>query len=74
MQLTPWNTQVIGVGASLAGPVLAGPLFRRFNKIHYIHIKKWHARLRAPITTRPLQSPSYTLASYAKETGSLALT
>ena len=43
---------VIGVGASLAGPVLAGPLFRRFNKIHY----KLRARfMYAYITAGPLQ-------------------
>ena len=26
---------IIGVGASPAGPVLAGPLFHRFNEIYY---------------------------------------
>ena len=31
----------ICVGASLAGHVLARPLFWRFNEIHYRHIKKW---------------------------------
>ena len=25
----------VGVGGGPAGPVLAGPLFQRFNKIHY---------------------------------------
>ena len=28
-------TLFIGIGAGLAGPVLAGPLFRQFNDIHY---------------------------------------
>ena len=36
VQLGPWNPQVIGIGAGLAGPLLAGPLFWRFNEIHYI--------------------------------------
>ena len=44
----------IGVGASPAGPVLAGPLFQRYNKICYKNIKKLCARLAGP-----LQSPSY---------------
>ena len=28
------STTYIGLGAGPAGPVLAGPLFRRFNEIH----------------------------------------
>ena len=42
----------IGVGAGPAGPFLAGPLFWRFNKIHYINCA--HAS-HMPITAGPLQ-------------------
>ena len=41
----------IGVGTSPAGPVLAGPLFRRFNETHY---KNCTRALRVPITGGPL--------------------
>ena len=41
------------VGASLVCPVLAGPPFRQFNKIHYI--KNYARASRVPITARPFQ-------------------
>ena len=39
------------IGASPAGPVLAGPLFRQFNEIHYKNCT--HAS-RVPVTGGPL--------------------
>ena len=37
----------MGVGAGPAGPVLAGPLFRRFNEIHYRYLRARRYRRRA---------------------------
>ena len=34
----PFTNKHIGIGASSAGLVLAGPLFRQFNEIHYRYI------------------------------------
>ena len=55
---------IIGIGASSAGAVLAGPLFRRFNEIHYryLHVRCYRQR---SISVRLLQpdhfkSPSHT--------------
>ena len=45
------NSLIIAVGAGSAGPVLAQPLFRQFNKIHYKRIKKMAC---ASIRTGPL--------------------
>ena len=45
-------TRSIGVGAGPAGPVLAGPLVRRFNEIHCRHIYNCaHASLALIIAT-----------------------
>jgi len=46
----------IGVGAGLAGPVLAGPLFRRFNEIHYryLHVRAYYSRTTSKVLPTPL--------------------
>ena len=53
------NCLFIGVGAGPAGPVLAGPLFRQFNEIHYRYLCTRCYRRRsiccAPIIAGPLQ-------------------
>ena len=59
LQLLDTNHISIGVGA---GPVLAGPLFRRFNEIHY---KKLHSRLVQPMgrtTSKVLPTPLISLS------------
>ena len=48
---------VTGIGAGPACPVLAGPLFPQFYKIHYRCIKEWHACL---LELDQFRSPSYT--------------
>ena len=48
---------VIGIGTGPACPVLAGPLFPQFYKIHYRCIKEWHACL---LELDQFRSPSYT--------------
>ena len=54
-----WSS-TIGIGASPAGSVLAGPLFRQFNEIHYRYILKiacvFHLHLLQP---DHFKSPSY---------------
>ena len=47
-------TVIIGIGASPAGPVLAGPLFQQFNKIHLKNCRS--ARL---LQLDHFKSPSY---------------
>ena len=59
-----WVFQSIGVGTGLAGPVLAGPLFQRFNEIYYRHIYKlyvcakraYYSRATPKVVPTPLQS------------------
>ena len=45
----------IGVGASPAGPVLAGPLFRQYNEIHYNIFKNYGHTSRTLTTAGQLQ-------------------
>ena len=51
----------IGVGADLAGPVLAGPLFSDLRKFIF---KNRAGASRTPITAGPLQRPFYAPALY----------
>ena len=46
----------IGVGAGLACPVLAGPLFRQFNEIHYryLHARAYYSRTTSKVLPTPL--------------------
>ena len=59
---------VIAVGAGSAGLVLAQPLFRQFNKIHYKRIKKMAC---ASIRTGPLLKVLPTPLLYIKSASHL---
>jgi len=49
----------IGIGASLAGPVLAGPLFRRFNEFHYKNYMCFARTYYSQTTSKVLLTPLY---------------
>ena len=51
----------IGVGAGLAGPVLAGPLFRWFNEIHYNLFKNCARTYYGQTTSKVLPTPLWHL-------------
>ena len=57
---------LIGIGAGLAGPVLAGPLFRQFNEIYYryLHVRRYRRRF---VCARLLQPDHFKSPSYAPE-------
>ena len=54
----------IGIGAGLAGPVLSGPLFRRFNEIYYRYLCARRYRQHG-IHARLLQADHFKSPSYA---------